>query len=142
MGGTIREIEVVDCWKYAGNKPPIPTLKIKIIGVGKEREITFNIDTGYPGEILLSTKLYEDLNLFLAELPEENFGVYRTASGLIEVKRSEAIIEILNIGFRTDVIIETPRYYIFDRNLVGRSLINKLILLIDGKNNETCIIRY
>lgn len=141
MDEPVRKVEVIKCWNYLEDKPPIPSIKVRVHGVKKVIESAFRIDTGYPGELLVSTDLYEKLNLRLAELPEEEFGVYRTASGLIEVRRSEAFITVPDLGFEGEVVVETPRYFLFKRNLVGRELINKFKLLLDGVKMESCVVK-
>jgi len=142
MAGTVRKVKVINCWKYLEDKPPIPSVRIKVHGVKGSLESIFRLDTGYPGQLLISTDLYERLELYLAELPEKEFGVYRTASGLVEMKRSRALITILNLGIDMEAIVETPRRILFKRNLVGRELINKLKLLLDGVKGEDCVIEY
>jgi len=58
------------------------------------------------------------------------------------MKRSQALITIPNLGIDMEAIIETPRRTLFKRNLVGRELINKLKLLLDGAKGEDCVIEY
>ena len=142
MAGTVRKVKVINCWRYLEDKPPIPSIRIKVHGVKGSLESIFRLDTGYPGQLLISTDLYERLELYLAELPEKEFGVYRMASGLVEMKRSRALITILNLGIDMEAIVETPRRILFKRNLVGRELINKLKLLLDGVKGEDCVIEY
>jgi len=142
MAGTVRKVKVINCWRYLEDKPPIPSVRIKVHGVKGSLESIFRLDTGYPGQLLISTDLYERLELYLSELPEKEFGVYRTASGLVEMKRSRALITIPNLGIDMEVIIETPRRTLFKRNLVGRELINKLKLLLDSAKGEDCVIEY
>jgi len=142
MAGTVRKVKVINCWRYLEDKPPIPSVRIKVHGVKGSLESIFRLDTGYPGQLLISTDLYERLELYLAELPEKEFGVYRMASGLVEMKRSRALITILNLGIDMEAIVETPRRILFKRNLVGRELINKLKLLLDGVKGEDCVIEY
>ena len=142
MAGITREVKVIKCWRYLEANPPIPSIKVEVHGVKESVESAFRLDTGYPGQLLISTDLYEKLGLHLAELPEKEFGVYRTASGLVEMKRSQAKMTILDLGIDIEVIVETPRRILFERNLVGRELINRLKLLLDGVKGEDCIIEY
>jgi len=58
------------------------------------------------------------------------------------VKRSEALVTIPSLGLEIEVIVEAARRIILERNLIGRGLINKFILLLDGIKGENCIIRY
>ena len=142
MAGVTREVKVIKCWRYLEAEPPIPSIRVEVHGVKESVESAFRLDTGYPGQLLISTDLYEKLGLHLAELPEKEFGVYRTASGLVEVKRSQALVTIPDLGIDMEVIVETPRRILFERNLVGRELINRLKLLLDGEKGEDCIIEY
>ena len=142
MAGITREVKVIKCWRYLEAEPPIPSIRVKVYGVKESIESAFRLDTGYPGQLLISTDLYEKLGLHLAELPEKEFGVYRTASGLVEMKRSQAKIIVPDLGIDMEVIAETPRRILFERNLVGRELINRLKLLLDGVKGEDCIIEY
>ena len=142
MAGITREVKVIKCWRYLEAEPPIPSIRVKVYGVKESVESVFRLDTGYPGQLLISTDLYEKLGLHLAELPEKEFGVYRTASGLVEMKRSQAKIIVPDLGIDMEVIVETPRRILFERNLVGRELINRLKLLLDGIKGEDCIIEY
>jgi len=142
MAGVTREVKVIRCWRYLDAEPPIPSIRVEVHGVKESVESAFRLDTGYPGQLLISTDLYEKLGLHLAELPEKEFGVYRTASGLVEMKRSQARITVPDLGIDMEVIVETPRRILFERNLVGRELINRLKLLLDGVKEEDCIIEY
>ena len=142
MAGITREVKVIKCWRYLEAEPPIPSIRVKVYGVKESIESAFRLDTGYPGQLLISTDLYEKLGLHLAELPEKEFGVYRTASGLVEMKRGQAKIIVPDLGINMEVIVETPRRILFERNLVGRELINRLKLLLDGVKGEDCIIEY
>jgi len=142
MARVTREVKVIRCWRYLDAEPPIPSIRVEVHGVKESVESAFRLDTGYPGQLLISTGLYEKLGLHLAELPEKEFGVYRTASGLVEMKRSQAKIAVPDLGIDVEVIVETPRRILFERNLVGRELINKLKLLLDGVKEEDCIIEY
>ena len=142
MAGITREVKVIKCWRYLEAEPPIPSIRVEVHGVKESVESAFRLDTGYPGQLLISTDLYEKLGLHLAELPEKEFGVYRTASGLVEMKRSQAKIIVPDLGIDMEVIAETPRRILFERNLVGRELINRLKLLLDGIKAEDCIIEY
>jgi len=142
MAGITREVKVIKCWRYLEAEPSIPSIRVEVHGVKESVESAFRLDTGYPGQLLISTDLYEKLGLHLAELPEKEFGVYRTASGLVEVKRSQALVTIPDLGIDMEVIVETPRRILFERNLVGRELINRLKLLLDGVKGEDCIIEY
>ena len=148
MGGICGEDKVRRvCWPYGeAEDPPFPKVEVIIhvpklgIRLPKRGGLQTKVDTGYPGLLMLSTKLYEGASLQLTELPEEKFGVYRTPVGLIEVKRAKALIEIAKAGLREELVVETPRYYQFDRTLLGRGFLRKYTFLLDGPKAEGCLL--
>ncbi len=98
------------------------------------------MDTAYPGFLMIPTQAYDEAFLSITELPEDKFGVYRTVVGLVEVKRAWAHVEIPDVGFVEDVIVETPRYVRFDRTLVGRGLLARYEYLLRGPASQGCIL--
>lgn len=117
---------------------------ISVPGLGirlpEKRGLEARVDTGYPGFVMLSTKLYREASLQRTELPEEKFGVYRTATGLIEVRRAKALVEIAKAGVMEELVIESPRYYEFGRTLLGRSFLRRFAFLLDGPKAEGCLL--
>lgn len=140
MASFPREVEVEECWDYIGGDPEIPSIEATLTGPAGSLAVKLRIDTGYPGYVMLSTKLYEELGFHLAELPEKEFGIYRTAVGPFEVKRAMGVISIRGL-FSGEVVVETPRRLLFERDLAGRSLLNNLALLLDGQALKACAVR-
>ena len=133
------------CWPYDRPETPLfPVVEIRLRGPRVERELPregmlrLKVDTGYAGHIMLSTELY-NTGFQLAEFPEENFGRYRTAGGVIEVKRARAIIYIPELGISMQTVVETPRNLRFDRNLAGRDLLKHFQLVLKGPQTESCL---
>ncbi len=133
------------CWPYdEAETAPFPIVEVELVGPQPDRELApvgglrLKVDTGYAGQIMLSTDLYNQ-RFHLAELPEEKFGAYRTAAGPIEVRRARAIVRVPRFGTSREAIIETPRHTRFDRNLAGRSFLREFRLLLNGPKKESCL---
>ncbi len=137
MAGRIYRTE--GCIGYSPSALPIPALKIKLTDVTGEisREITFILDTGFEGDLLVK---WEDYQVFRsAELPEELWRKYRGVSGFtITTRCAKALAEIQ--GLKLEVMVETPLIG-ETRNLAGRGLLNQLKIALDGPRKETCIIQ-
>ena len=138
MASLPRKVKVKECWDYLGGDPRTPCIEATLTGPLGSLTIKLRVDTGYPGHIMLSTKLYEELGLHLAELPESEFGVYRTAVGPFEVKRARGMISIRG-SLSGEVIVETPCRLLSERDLAGRLLVNALTLLLDGPASRACV---
>ncbi len=100
--------------------------------------LRLKVDTGYSGQIMLSTDFYNE-GFQLAEFPEEKFGAYRTATGLVEVKRARAIVRVSRLRVSMPAVVETPRNTRFERNLAGRQFLEGFQLLLDGRRAESCM---
>lgn len=133
------------CWAYSGaEEPSFPIIEVTIHGFGKTSGgvsgLLTKIDTGYSGQLMVSTEAYREASLNLVEFPEREFGVYRTAAGLVEVKRARALVEVLGTGFVGELVVETPRYLRFERNLLGRGFLRRFRLLLDGEKSQGCLL--
>lgn len=146
MGSNRRENLVNEYrWPYDRSETPsFPTIEVNIISptlnveLQTSRTLRLKVDTGYAGQIMLSTDLYNQ-GFHLAELPEEKFGMYRTAAGPVEVKRARAMVRLPSLSAIVEGIVETPRRIHFDRNLAGRGLLQQFQLLLDGPKAESCL---
>jgi len=133
------------CWPFDRSETPsFPIVGVRLRGPRLEQQLPpggplrLKIDTGYAGHIMLSTEVY-DMGFQLAEFPEESFGRYRTADGVIEVKRARAIVNIPRLGISMETVVETPRNVRFDRNLAGRDLLKHFRLVLKGPQAESCL---
>lgn len=146
MGRVRRKVEMRErCWPYTtSEKPPVPIIEVQLstpdlgVDIPTARSVGLKIDTGYAGQVMISTNLYEE-GFQLAELPEEKFGIYRTATGLVEVKRARGILKVQELDLSEEVAVETPRYIRFDRNLAGRGFLQKFMLLLNGPRLQACL---
>ncbi len=118
---------------------PTPALEIKLTDLMGEvsREITFLLDTGFEGDLLVK---WDDYQVFRsAELPEDLWRKYRGVSGFTVITRcARAFAEIH--GLKLEVMVETPLIG-EARNLIGRGLLNRLKIALDGPRKETCLIK-
>ncbi len=119
---------------YSGDRrPPIPVLEIKIYSPVKNgyAEITAYVDTGFDGGILIPFDLYENLGFVLVEEPRPSRGVFPSGS---TIKLHTAVTEIETAGFKMDAHIYSSPF--IHRKLVGREVLNNLILLLNGPQTE------
>ncbi|RLE62313.1 MAG: hypothetical protein DRJ47_10870 [Thermoprotei archaeon] len=114
-------------------RPPIPVLEIKIYSPIKNgyAKIVAYVDTGFDGGILIPFSLYENLGLTLVEEPHLSHGVF--PSGSI-IKLHTAVTEIEMAGFKMNTHVYSSPF--IHRKLVGREVLNNLILLLNGPQRE------
>ncbi|MCD6369289.1 MAG: hypothetical protein J7L38_05795 [Thermoproteales archaeon] len=114
-------------------RPPIPVLEIKIYSPIKNEyaKIVAYVDTGFDGGILIPFSLYENLGLMLMEEPHLSRGVF--PSGSI-IKLHTAVTKIEMAGFKMNTHVYSSPF--IRRKLVGREVLNSLILLLNGPQRE------
>lgn len=97
------------------------------------------LDTGYDGAVLVPYSLHVSLGLRDWELPQSLWPRGLTVSGerlLLPV--SQAVLAIPKLDLQIRVLTDT-----FEGNtefLIGRALIQKLRVLLDGPASQTCIL--
>lgn len=125
-----REFVALKC--YEGSRP---TMRLKVYNLlGREFEISFLIDTGFDGPLMLDNSSYEKFKA--GELPEEEWFRYRTLNGYLVMKTARAFLEIN--GSRLETYVMTPRDF-EGKNLVGLHVLRRMSLAIN-KGSETCVI--
>ncbi|MCF8884463.1 MAG: hypothetical protein L4877_01540 [Aigarchaeota archaeon] len=136
VGGIYR---TVSCTKYAeGKKYPAPALEITLHNMVGEKvleKIKFPIDTGYEGSIMLTSDLYQ--HFLIAELPRILWKNYKTLTGMVTMRIARAIVKLSN-GIEFETFVETPLFGT-GKLLIGRELLNKLTIILDGNKENTCI---
>lgn len=129
------------CTKYIdGKKHPAPALKISLYNMAGEEvieEIKVPIDTGYEGSIMLTSNLYQ--HFLTAELPRMLWRNYRTLTGTITMRIARAVIKFSD-GKEFEAFVETPLYG-RGKLLIGREILNKLTIVLDGGKKDTCIVK-
>lgn len=124
-----------ECLEYAGPEPRQPVLEISVSEpvTGQQEGLTLPIDTGFAGYILLTGALYEKFGT--AELPREQFGVYRTMAGPVVLRRAKVYLRLR--GRRVESYVETPVHGA-GKLLVGRRVLQLLDLALLGIKNQCC----
>ncbi|HDI74695.1 MAG TPA: hypothetical protein ENF55_01925 [Thermoprotei archaeon] len=133
-----RVYRVKDCLAYRqGTLTSYPVLKIKLFNiVGEEfpEEIEAPIDTGFEGSLMLTSDDYKFFSI--GELPRDYWRRYLTLAGSIVMRVARAIMQVGD--FKLEIYVEAP-YYGLGKRLMGREVLNKLILVLDGLRKECCI---
>ncbi len=126
------------CYPYVkGFREDYPVLRVKLYNVAMDEygSLDIAIDTGFEGSILLPSNIYEFF--MIGELPRSMWRTYRTLTGFITMRIARAIVEVNNVKIET--FVETPLYG-GEKTLIGRELLNKLTLVLDGLKKELCIV--
>ena len=126
------------CLKYkASTLSEYPVLKIKLYNMMLEEfpeELEIPVDTGFEGSLMLTVNDYEFFKV--GELPQTYWRSYRTLTGIIVMRVARAIAKIEGREF--EIYVEAPHIGVGKR-LMGRELLNKLILVLDGPARKCCI---
>jgi predicted aspartyl protease len=129
----------LSCFGYArGVVHEYPVLRVRLFNLAGEEfgTVELGVDTGFEGSILLDREAYEFFAV--GELPREAWRRYRTFAGPLPMRTARAVAELG--GRRVEVLVETPLYG-GGKRLVGRELLNKLVLVLDGPRREACVAR-
>ena len=133
-----RVFKAVSCYGYErGALHDYPVLRVKLLNLmGEEfpEELRLPVDTDFEGLIMLDREAYEFFAV--GELPREMWRVYRTLVGRVPMRTARAIA-VVGDG-RLEVFVETPAYGVGKR-LVGRELLNELVLVLDGPRHQACL---
>jgi len=116
---------------YSVNEePPIPVLTLKVYSPSGDKNIvlTFKVDTGFAGGIILPYDIYAKLELTIAEEPYPLIGRFATGSA-IKLYRAYTKVELEERAVFHVYAYSSP--YIA-KKLIGREFLNKLKLLLNG----------
>ncbi len=128
----------VKCWSYKQNKSPYPIIKCTLVNlIGEEiRDIELPIDTGFSGSILVPRTIFEHFKI--AELPPDCRRIYSTLAGEIVMRVARGYVVINDV--KLEVFIETPLFG-YGKLLMGREVLNKLSVVLDGPKETCCLVR-
>ena len=115
----------------------VPVLRVKLVNLlGEEFGlIDILVDTGFAGSVMLERDDYEFFSI--GELPRDFWRSYRTLAGPLLVRTARAFIDIG--GKRIETYVEAP-YFGLGKRVMGREVLRKIALTLDGLNGETCIV--
>ena len=108
---------------------PAPVLVLKVYSPygNKSLTLTFKVDTGFAGGILVPYDIYLQLELMLAEEPYPLIGRFATGN-TIKLYRALTKIELEDRALYA-YVYSSP--YI-RKKIVGREVLNKLVILLNG----------
>jgi len=128
------------CMNYKkGVLTEYPVLKLRlynVLGMEFPEEIEAPVDTGYEGSLMLNSEDYEFFSI--GELPRDYWRTYSTLAGSVVMRVARAIATIDKK--KLEVYVETP-YFGGGKRLIGREVLNKLRLILDGPNTQCCIAK-
>ncbi len=138
VGRIDRTYKPIDCYSYAkGVLNPYPVIKLKLYNLVSEvGEYSIAVDTGFEGSLLIPSDIYREYFL-VGELPRSMWRLYKTLTGQVSMRVSRGFVEVA--GMRIETYVETPLYGGF-KFLIGRELLNKLRILLDGLDQRLCIV--
>lgn len=124
--------------EYVGAEPRIPALRIRVREPISKREkaMVSPVDTGFAGYLLVPKDIYDELGT--AELPREEFGVYKTMVGHIVLRRAHVTVSIINREIES--YIETPVQGV-GKLLLGRRILSEIDVALLGKSERCCHLR-
>ena len=130
-----------ECIEYKkGVLSNYPVLKLKLYNMlGREfyEELEVPVDTGFEGSLMLES---DDYKFFIVgELPKEYWSTYSTLTGSILMRVASAFAVIGNIKLK--IYVETP-YLGRGKRLLGREVLNKLVLVLDGIKSRCYVAKY
>jgi len=105
-----------------------------VIGEEFPETLRIPVDTGFEGSILLDVESYEFFKV--GELPREFWRTYRTLSGRALMRVARAVARLGAVELET--YVEAPAYGLGKR-LLGREVLNKLIVVLDGPKRSSCL---
>jgi|YelNatPaOPRAMG01_1025707.scaffolds.fasta_scaffold33530_4 clan AA aspartic protease len=115
-----------------------PKINLKLLNVRLEEypsTLSFVVDTGFEGSILVKNDVYEFFEV--GELPRKYWRTYSSMAGLITMKVAKAIVW-LGENIKIETYVETPLLGT-GKMLVGRELLNKVVIILDGARKQACI---
>ncbi|RLE93285.1 MAG: hypothetical protein DRJ96_10210 [Thermoprotei archaeon] len=123
----------------AARRPPAPRVKVLLENpvTGRGLEIFLYLDTGFDGTLLLTSKLWDELELRLVELDED---VYALHGGYLPVRLAPALARVSICG----VWSALTRVYLHPlarRPLLGREVLNELYIYLAGPEGRLTLSR-
>ena len=138
MAGRI--FRTVDCYPH-DTPASQPRIKITLYNTAKEpwphREILAPIDTGFSGSVMLPE---QDYRFFaVSELPRRFWKEYRTMTGPLQMRTARALMRSDTSTSLEETLVEAPVVGM-GKLLVGRMILSKCRLLLDGPDQCSCFM--
>ena len=106
-----------------------PVISGILAGPSRSEDLTFIVDTGFEGNILIPSRLYKKLGFHKYENPASEFPILETVAGIVtKIRSAPAKLCIENLEMAIDV------WTMPDCNelLLGLDVLDKLIIKLNG----------
>lgn len=115
-------------------RPPAPKVRVELENPVSRRMLTAMLyfDTGFDGTLLLTSELWEKLELELAEVDEE---VYALHGGYLPVRLTPALVRASICGVWRG-LVKVYLHPLARRALIGREVANKLYAYLAGPKGQ------
>jgi clan AA aspartic protease len=116
-----------------------PVISGILIGPSRSEDLTFIVDTGFEGNILIPSRLYKKLGFHKYENPASEFPILETVAGMVlKIRSAPAKLSIENLKMTIDV------WTMPDCNelLLGLDVLNKLLIKLNGPEKTLEILKW
>jgi clan AA aspartic protease len=116
-----------------------PVIRGILAGPLRSEDLTFIVDTGFEGNILIPSRLYKKLGFYKYENPASEFPILETVAGMvIKIRSAPAKLCIENLKMTIDV------WTMPDCNelLLGLDVLNKLFIKLNGPERTLEILKW
>ena len=123
----------------AARRPPAPRVTVELENpvTGRRLKAIFYLDTGFDGTLLLTSELWERLELGLVELDED---VYALHGGYLPVRLTPALARVSICGVWRG-LVKVYLHPLACRSLLGREVINDLYAYLAGPEGRLILSR-
>ncbi|RLI12512.1 hypothetical protein DRO33_02565 [Candidatus Bathyarchaeota archaeon] len=120
-------------------RPPAPKVAAELENpvTGRGLKTALYLDTGFDGTILLTSDLWEKLELGLAELDED---VYALHGGYLPVRLTPALARVSICGAWRG-LVKVYLHPLARRALLGRGIVNRLYAYLAGPEGRLVVSR-
>lgn len=133
-----RLFRALDCYPHA-SPTNHPRIKIMLYSAAQEpwpnQSILAPIDTGFSGAVMLPQNDYQFF--MVGELPRRLWKDYTTMTGPLRMRVARAFVRTGEQETLEETYVETPLLGV-GKLLIGRTILNKRRLLLDGLTASTC----
>ncbi len=120
-------------------RPPAPRITVELENPITKRSLKIRsyVDTGFDGSLLLTSDLWEELELKFSEIDED---VYALHGGYLPVRLIPALA-LISICELWSGLVKVYLHPLTRRVLIGRELLNKFHLYLAGPEGRTRIFK-
>jgi len=123
----------------AARRPPAPRVRAELENpvTGRRVSAALYLDTGFDGTVLLTSDLWEELELGLVELDED---VYALHGGYLPVRLTPALARV-NVCGAWSGLARVYLHPLARRPLLGRGILNELYAYLAGPEARLLLSR-